>query len=134
MKKHYKIQNEPLNEPIEIKIVLEKRKYTDPKLYVPKEIIGKKRPSIKPGKRWCVWFLWLNPNTDKYDINVKFSEGINRLKIVRERKDVGNAVKEAVSLSLGSEWIPPNVRDVVKIKPMKKSRSVREALHYAYEL
>lgn len=135
MKKHYKIETEPLTGPIEIKIVLGKKQFTEPKLYIAKETInGKKRPCIKAGKRWYIWFLWRNPETDKLDIKIKTSEGINRLKTVQERKDAGNAVKKALSIALHSGWIPPQVRDESKPKSRQESKSVREALEYAFEI
>ena len=136
MKNLYKIEAGPGNEPTTIKIILGKKNYSEPKLYIPTEKVnGKERPTVKPGKRWYIWFLWLNPKTDNYDIKIKFSRGLNRLKTVQERKAAGKSLKEAISLGLSRGWIPPSVRNSTNTKPTRKeSKTLLDALNYAFEI
>lgn len=133
MKKSYFIQSEPTNEPVEIHIILGKKPYSEPKLYIPKETQnGNKKPTVKPGKRWYVYLYWLNPKTNKRDIKIKFYREINKLKTVTERKEAGNALIEAVKIAIQQGWVPKQVRDLPVVK--KKEFTIVDAIEYAFEI
>ena len=129
MKVELKITTGPTNEPASFTIEMDKRQYSDPKLYIPR-INGK--PSAAPGKRWYVWFLWRNPETKKLDIKIKFSKGINTFKTVKERKKVGSALVKAYSTALDAGWNP-----ILKTVTKEKETIVytlKSALKYALEI
>ncbi len=133
MKKTYKLQSEPINEPIRIEIVLAKVKYSTPKLYAPKVLKnGKKVHAIVPGKRWYVYFYWLNPETNRKDIKIMIYKGLNRLDSLQERKSAASALIDAVKLALYQNWVPKQVRGLEYKN--EKTYSVGEALDYAYKL
>ncbi len=129
MKVELKITAGPTNEPTSFTIEMDKRQYSDPKLYIPK-INGK--PSVAPAKRWYVWFLWRNPETKKLDIKIKFSKGINTFKTVKERKKVGSALVKAYSTALDAGWNP--IHKTVTKNVEKESYTLKSALKYALEI
>lgn len=136
MKKPQYIRIEPTSEPTYFKIVLDKKQYSEPQLYIPtEEMNGKEVPTVKPGKRWYVWYLWRNPETGKLDIKIKIYRGINRYKTVKERKAVGEAMKKATSLALerGLNPLGKNI-DKKKQREEDSSRSLGNALDYALQL
>ena len=115
MKKTYKLQSEPINEPIRIEIVLAKVKYSTPKLYAPKVLKnGKKVHAIVPGKRWYVYFYWLNPETNRKDIKIMIYKGLNRLDSLQERKSAASALIDAVKLALYQNGVPKPNFDIVQ--------------------
>lgn len=136
MKKPLKIKIEPTNEPTFFKIVLEKKQYSEPKLYIPTEVVnGKRIPTAKPGKRWYVWYLWRNPATNKLDQKIKIYKDINRFKTVKERKAIGEALVKATSLALerGLNPLGKNI-DKQKQRERESSRTLGNALDYALKL
>ncbi len=128
MKNKLKIRIEPTSEPTFIRIVLERKQYSEPKLYIPK-INGK--PSVAPEKRWYVWFLWRNPENNKLDIKIKRYKGLNLYKTVKERKAVGVALAKAASIALERGWNPLT-------KEVEKNQdsvlTLEKALDYALQL
>ncbi len=129
MKVELKITTGPTNEPTSFTIEMDKRQYSDPKLYIPK-INGK--PSVGPGKRWYVWFLWRNPESKKLDIKIKFSKGINTFKTVKERKKVGTALVKAYSKALDAGWNP--IHKTVTKRVVQESYTLKTGLQHALEL
>lgn len=124
---------EPTSEPTFIKITLIKKRYSEPKLYIPTvEKNGKKVPTVEPGKRWYVWFLWRNPETDKLDIKKRLYKEINHLKTVKERKEFGKALVKSVALALDKGWNPIGANNKKKVE--KTSMHLEEALDYALKL
>ncbi|WP_121667284.1 tyrosine-type recombinase/integrase [Mesonia aquimarina] len=136
MKKAYKIESAPKSAPIEIKIILGEKQYSEVKLFKATENKnGERVPSAKPGKRWYVYFYWRNPKTDRFDIKVTFTKGINRLKTVKHRKAAGNAIVKATELALSRGWIPDQVKNKIGDSDnYSKSKTIKEALQYAFEI
>lgn len=133
MKKPRHFVIEPTSEPTFIRIFVQKKQFSDPKLYIPTERKnGKDVPSVKSGKRWYVWFLWRNPETGNLDIKIKIYKEINREKTVKLRKEFGRNLIKAVSEALEKGWNPINK----KIDPNKKQRGMTldNALDYAFQL
>lgn len=134
MKKFPQVRIEPTAEPTFIRIILEKKQYSEPKLYKATEIInGKKVLSVKPGKRWYVWYLWRNPVNDKLDIKIKIYKGINEFKTVKERKAVGAALVKATSLAL-ERGLNPLTKEVDQKKEQDHYLTLGSALDYALKL
>ena len=134
MKKPQHVSIEPTSEPTFFRIVLDKKQYSEPELYIPKERInGKEVPTVKPGKRWYVWFLWRNPETDKLDIKIKKYKGLNRYKTVKERKAVGEAMKKALSAAL-ERGMNPLIRESSAKKNQSETMTLEKALDYAMQL
>lgn len=132
MKLEVKITSGPTNGPISFTIQMAKRQYSDPKLYIPRV---KGKPSVAPGKRWYVWFLWRNPETDKLDIKIKFSKGINQYKTVKERTQIGKSLVKAYTIALEKGWNPVDKSiSKKKKKPEYKIYTLRSGLNYALEL
>ena len=135
MKIPQQIKIEPTNEPTFFKIVLEKKQYSQPKLYIPTEKVnGKKVPTVKAGKRWYVWFLWRNSETGKLDKKIKIHRGLNRYKTVKERKAVGNALATATSTALQRGWNPVTKETPGEKKKEKNILILGDALDYALNL
>ncbi|MEB8328630.1 tyrosine-type recombinase/integrase [Flavobacteriaceae bacterium KMM 6897] len=72
--------------------------YSTPKLYIPKIIVnGKKKATIKKGKRWYVYFYYRDPDTGKMGNSpFKIYREINSFKSIKERRIVGNWYKNVV--------------------------------------
>ncbi|MDT0643680.1 hypothetical protein RM553_12630 [Zunongwangia sp. F363] len=133
MKKERYFKIEPTSEPTYIKITLDKPQYSQPKLYIPtEEKNGKKVPTVKPGNRWYVWFLWRNPETDNLDIKIKRYKEINRAKTVKERKAIGAALIRATEIMLERGWNPLNKK--VEKKAKSKVMTLEKAMDYALQL
>lgn len=132
MKIEVKITTGPTSGPTSFTIEMDKRQYSDPKLYIPK-VNGK--PSVAPGKRWYVWFLWRNPETKKLDIKIKFSKGINQYKTVKERTQVGKSLVKAYTIALEKGWNPVD-KTIAKNKKVTANKiyTLRSGLNYALEL
>lgn len=130
MKKVPQVRLEPTSEPTFIRIVLEKKQYSEPRLYIPK-VNGK--PTVKPGKRWYVWYLWRNPVTDKLDIKKKIYKGLNEYKTVKERKAVGAALVKGISIAL-ERGLNPLIKEVQQKKQEEGALTLGSALDYALKL
>lgn len=131
MKIEVRITNEPTNEPTSFIIKMDKRQFSDPKLYIPKE---KGRPTVAPGKRWYVWFMWRNPETDKMDLKIKHYREINTYKTVKERKYAGEAIKRAYNIALNNGYNPLDKNFEKEKKEKKKIYTLRTGLKYALDL
>jgi hypothetical protein len=81
------------NEGINIRDLMIKKSYSEPKIYIPK-INGK--ATVIPGKRWHVYFYWRS-ESGKLDHKCMYTKGINRLKTVKERKAAGMAIAAALT-------------------------------------
>ena len=134
MKKPDRFKIEPTGEPCYFEVTLEKRQFTRPKLYIPKEIKnGKEIPTVKPGKRWYVWFSWRNPETEKLD-KIKVYKFINTYKTVKERKAAGNALVRATETLLENGWNPTLKKSTAVKKVKNKSMTLEKAMDYALQL
>lgn len=85
------------------------KKYTTPKLYTPKDEKGK--PTVDPGKYWYVYFYFVNPATSKKK-QFRYKFGINKLKTVKERKELGKAAVKSFSGLLEKGWSPFENNDI----------------------
>lgn len=122
MKKHLQIRIEPTAEPSFINIIVDKKPYSEPKLYIPKEEInGKKVPTVKPGRRWYVWFYW-RTESGKLDKKIKIYKGLNEYNTVQERKAAGKALAKGTWVALQRGWDP--VTRKVKQKEASKTLKV----------
>lgn len=134
MKKKLQIKVGPTSGPTFIEIVLDKKQYSQPKLYIPTEVInGKKVPSIKPGKVWYVWFLW-RTESGKLDKKIKVKRGLNQFPTVQERKAAGKALVNATWLALERGWNPVTKKVSKKNKDSISVMTLEKALDYALQL
>ncbi len=109
------------------------KKYTDPKLYIPK-INGK--PTVAPGKHWYVWFRWTYSDGSRQKF--KYSKKINFLKTVQERKAAGEALKKGLAVALDRGWVPGNKKQEETSDPKKIDRgnikTLASAMEFAMEI
>jgi integrase len=83
-----------------LNLLEQKRKYTIPKLYVPKKIKnGIKVPDIGKSKRWYVYYTY----SGKF---IKHYNGLNSFKNISDRKKVGKAMVDTYSELLRLGWSP----------------------------
>lgn len=143
------IQNEPTNEPINFKIKVGMRDFSEVKLYIPK-VDGK--PTVLPKKRWYVYFYFRNPDTNKRQ-KFKYSCKINTYKTIADRKQAGQVWIDFYTLLLNQNFNPFNKAEVIlktfdeielaakeikkKNEPQEKTfaeinYTVKSALEYAY--
>lgn len=128
MKKDHNLTIVPTSVPIFPKDFMAKKHYSDPVLYIPK-INGK--PTVAPGNRWYVYF-YLRDDSGKLTIKQMYTRGINRLKTVKERKEVGKAMVQAYRDALERGW-DPITKTVARKKPTKIT-TLSDALEYAYKI
>ncbi|GEM_PF-893052 len=120
---------EPVTEPVSITIEMSQKKYTTPKMYIPKR---NGSPTIASGKRWYIYCYYRNPETGKLEKTTLPGKGLNRYKTVKERKAAGKALIEAYTIALARGWNPVTRR----VPKQKKSRDMllKPALEYALEI
>ena len=121
------INQEPTNEPV-ISINVMNKKYSLPKLYMPKK---NGKLTVEKGKRWYVYFYYRNPETQKLD-KFKYSHNINRFKTVAERKAIGKALVSAYTEMLSRGFDP--FKKINDIQPKKTKLKLAEALKMAFSL
>ncbi len=126
-----RITNEPINEPVNITIVVDERDYSAVKLYIPK-VDGK--PSVLPGKVWYVYFYYRNAANKMQ--KVMDTCKINRYKSVQERKKAGLAWVKSYEILLLNGYNPFSL-DGVELQPDsvfdQQRFTLRSALDYALE-
>lgn len=121
--------NEHKNEHIlHLEITGMKKRYSDPKLYIPKE---NGRAIIKPNKRWYVYFYWRTDPNGVLDKRFAFYKDLNRLKTVSERKRMGKALVDAYKIALDRGWNPETKKT---IKQPSKIITIGQALDFALEV
>jgi len=131
MKMHYQIKIEHKSEHEIIQIVYEKKLYTEPKLYIPKQTVnGKRKPTVAKGKRWYVYFRYYNRETGNVDIRKQYYRNINRFDTVAERTAIGKALLKAYSMALENGWNPLTKH----VEEKEASHTLKSALKYALEI
>lgn len=116
--------------PVSYKVIVKKKPYSDPKLYIPK-VNGK--PTLESGKAWYVSFYWRS-ETGKLDKKFKFKKGINQQKTVKARKELGKALVKAYQEALDRGWNPETKSISKKRSSREDFMSVEKALHYALQI
>lgn len=120
------MSNEDRNEPIfKIEVTGMKKRYSDPKLFIPK-ING--RATVKPNKRWCVYFYWRSSPNGKLDKKITLYKDLNRFKTVSERKTAGKALVEGYRLALSRGWNPVEKKTTVQRDTVTIGKAIDFAL------
>ncbi len=104
MKIEVEIKKGPTKGPTYFEVRMSKRRYSNPKLFIPKDEKGK--PVLDPARPWYVWFYWRTDPEGKLDRKMKFKKSINRQDTVRARKAIGKALAETYRDALGRGWHP----------------------------
>lgn len=126
-----KSQNYPTNYPIKVEISMVKKRFSKPKLFIPR-VNG--IPSVASGKKWYISFYWrTNPN-GPFDKKFTFRKGINRLKTAKERRFAGNSLAKAYEKALERGWNPNTKKVELETKRHKKIMTIQNALEYAFEI
>ncbi|PCJ98887.1 MAG: hypothetical protein COA50_01220 [Flavobacteriaceae bacterium] len=121
------------NEVIKHKMIIAERRYSEPKLYIPKENTrGMRVPTAKKGYRWYVYFRYKDPDTGLFSKQpLKFYRNINRFKTVNERIVYGNAMVAAYKELLVGGWNP--LDDTANEQIEKTYNTIKEAFVSALE-
>jgi integrase len=124
--------NVPGNSLISFEISMAQKRYSQPKLYIPR-VNGK--PSVATGKRWYVSFYWRTDPKGPLDRKFSFTKKINRLKTVKERKMAGNHLVSILTYALERGWVPDKAeRNSVKSKKRGPNMNLGTAVDYAYKI
>lgn len=126
-----KNENHPRNNPINFNEIMGKKRYSTPKLFIPR-VNG--RPTVATGKTWYVAFYWRTDPNGPLDKKFTFYRGINRLKTAKERRKAGKALAKAYELALERGWNPETKKVEVEKKRFEKVMTVENALKHALEL
>ena len=124
------MQNTPRNEPIFIEISMAKKRYSEPKLYIPK-VDGK--TTLDKDKPWQVYFYWRSDLNGPLDKKFTYRKGINRFSKIKERKAVGIALRNAYSLALSRGWIP-GTKGIPQENSLTKTFTTVSAIDHAMQL
>jgi len=125
-------RNVPRNSVIELEISMVKKRYSTPKLYIPR-VNGK--PTVAPGKRWYVYIHWRSDPDGPLDKKYTFTKKINRLKTVKERRAAGKHLASILSLALERGWVPDTEeRKSKKAKHRGPQMTLATAMEYAYKI
>lgn len=107
--------------------------YSEPKLYIPKEVNkggSLREPSLK--KRWYVYYYFRDPSTGQMSKQpFKVYKGLNRLKTVSERKAAGKMLVNVTKRLLSENYNPYELNSARK--DTKDIISVRMAFEEALE-
>lgn len=107
-----------------------KKRYTPPKLYVPKTVKnGRKVPDVSAGARWYVYFRFRHPVSDKLVLK-KYKKGLNHYKTAGERLHFGAKLVAAYTQLLESGF-NPFVRSGFDIDSKAEHMTLVEAVDYA---
>lgn len=128
MKKEGNIKVVHRNEHRTVEIFVAKKRYSDPKLFIPR-VNG--RPSVAPGKYWYVYFNWRSDPNGPLDTTFKFKKNINYLKTAKERKAAGKLMAEKYLEALKIGWNPETKSISKKIR---RSVKLKEALQTAFQI
>ncbi|MFV0573723.1 MAG: hypothetical protein ACK5M1_15055 [Xanthomarina gelatinilytica] len=105
------------------------KKYSIPKLYIPKDKNGK--PTVEKGKYWYVYYYFENPYTGKKDPQpIKHKNDINKLKTVKERKAYGKEMIVALLNVLKKGYSP--FEEIHFNNYQDNAYTVVDALNYAF--
>lgn len=97
-------KKDPTKGPTFFEVRMTKKRFSDPKLYIPKDEKG--NPVIDPKRPWYVWFYWRSDPNGKLDIKLKFKKNLNRLPTVKQRKAAGKIIAATYRDGLGRGWNP----------------------------
>lgn len=131
MEKEEKNENPPISPPINFEICMAKKRFSIPKLFVPR-VNGK--PSVAPGKYWYVSFYWRSEPNGRLDKKFMFNKDLNRLKTAKERREAGLRLCKAYETMLDRGWNPVTKANKPEVKIKRESRTVENALHFAFEI
>lgn len=120
--------NAPIFEHIYVRISMAKKRWSEPKLYIPRKNC---RPSIT--SRWYVSFYWRSDPEGPLDKKFTFAGGINRLETSGERKVAGKALADAYKDALERGW-NPDTKKTERKKVDRHKMMLGEALDYAFQI
>ena len=122
--------NDHRKENIKITVSLAKKRYTIPKLYIPRDKKTNKA-LVGKGNLWHIYFYWRKTEGGPLTGPYTFKKGINRLKTVQERKVAGKALVAAYTEALSRGWNPDTKK--VDKKPVNKQKQKNTTLGNALE-
>ncbi|MCT8340477.1 site-specific integrase [Flavobacteriaceae bacterium TK19130] len=108
-----------------------KKRYSDPKLHIPK-VNG--RPSVATGKIWYVSFYWRTDPDGPLDKKFSFYKNINRLETAKERRAAGKALANAYRTALERGWNPQTKTAVLKGKRFDQPMTIQNSFRKAFEI
>lgn len=131
MEKDAFLINHPVNHPINLHIYMAKKRYSTPKLFIPR-VNG--RPSVAIGKNWYVSFYWRTDPNGPLDRKFTFLKGINRLNTSKERRAAGNQLVKAYEMALERGWNPITKKVSDQKSTKKNNFTLEKALIFAIEI
>jgi len=130
MKKGEQIKVVHRNDHSSIEIFVAKKRYSQPKLFIPK-VDGK--PSVASGDYWYVYFWWRKDPEGPLDKQFRFKRNLNYLKTVKERKSAGKILADAYHDALKKNW-NPETKSLAGSSKRKEITSLKDALQYAFDI
>jgi len=132
MKKKNVPRFEPINSHLSIEISMAQKRYSAPKLFIPR-VNGK--PTVAPGKRWYAYFYWRTSPNGPLDRKFSYTKKMNRLPSAKERRAAGNHLVSILHTALERGWIPDaEERKAKKVVKRGDSMILADALEYAYKI
>ena len=134
MEKDDKNENPPTTLPINFNICMAKKRFSTPKLFIPR-VNG--RPSVAPGKYWYVSFYWRTDPAGRLDKKFMFNKDLNRLETAKERRAAGLQLCKVYENMLERGWNPvtkANAKTNDQKLTRKSAYTVEKALNFAFEI
>lgn len=131
MKKEEQIKVVHRNDHKNLEIFVAKRRYSEPKLFIPKR---NGKSSVAPGDYWYVYFWWRTDPEGPFDYQPRFKRNLNYLKTVKERKEAGKVLKDAYHEALKKGWNPQTKSITGKNQKKQQITSLEQALKYALDI
>lgn len=123
-------RNNPRNSHISIEISMAQKRYSEPKLFIPRK---NGKPTVDPGRRWYVYFYWRTDPKGPLDKKFTYTRKINRLKTTKDRRTAGKSLAAGLLAALERGWIPDKDARQEK-KKRGDSMILGQALEYAYKI
>ena len=130
-KKQNKYRNKYRNETVFFDVQMKKKRYSIPKIYIPKK---NGKPLIENGKWWQVYFYWRTDPNGPLDKRFSYQKNINRYTTVKERQAAAKSLQKALLTALDRGWNPITKTSAPLDGEKRNAMTLGNALNYAYKI